>query len=89
MIRSRTMKSPTGAITAIAFRSLEAHQTLVTVSSLFTLDLMRPSVVVPVGIGEEEASTESEHDHEDDESQSLESFRMAHEYSDSESHSFI
>ena len=50
---------------------------------------MRPSVVIPVGIDEEEVSTESEYDYEDDESQSLESFRMAHEYSDSESHSFI
>ena len=44
---------------------------------------MRASVVVPVGIDEEEVSTESEDDYEDDESQSLESFRMAHEYSDS------
>ena len=50
---------------------------------------MRPNVVVPVGIDEEEVSTESEDDYEDDESQSLESFRMAHEYSDSESHSMI
>ena len=51
---------------------------------------MRPSVVVPVGIDEEEVSTESEDDHEDDESESLlESFRMAYEYSDSESHSMI
>ena len=41
------------------------------------------SVVVPVGIDEEEVSTESEDDYEGDESQSLESFRMAHEYSDS------
>ena len=49
---------------------------------------MHPSVVVTVGIDDEEVSTESD-DYEDDESQSLESFRMAHEYSDSESRSFI
>ena len=67
----------------IATGSLEAYRTIVTVSSLFARRPSAFSVVVPVGTDEEEASTESEDGYEDEESQSLESFRMAHEYSDS------